>query len=147
MCHINSVSSPAGSGGVYAKTKRLQKKIHFEVAWRKRWFVLRQGRMSGNPDVLEYYRNSHSKKPIRVIDLNECEVGKHSGSNVIKKEFQNNFVFIVKTTYRTFYLVAKSEEEMQVWVHHITQICNFGHLEDGTGRNGKTDDDDDDDDD
>ncbi|XP_048370766.1 GRB2-associated-binding protein 3 isoform X1 [Sphaerodactylus townsendi] len=101
-------------------------------AWRKRWFVLRQGRMSGNPDVLEYYRNSHSKKPIRVIDLNECEVEKHSGSNVIKKEFQNNFVFIVKTTYRTFYLVAKSEEEMQVWVRHITQICNFGHLEDGT---------------
>ncbi|XP_028570829.1 GRB2-associated-binding protein 3 isoform X1 [Podarcis muralis] len=101
-------------------------------AWRKRWFVLRQGRMSGNPDVLEYYRNSHSKKPIRVIDLNECEVVKHSGSSFIKKEFQNNFVFIVKTTYRTFYLVAKSEEEMQAWVHHITQICNFGHLEDGT---------------
>ncbi|XP_062998175.1 GRB2-associated-binding protein 3 [Elgaria multicarinata webbii] len=101
-------------------------------AWRKRWFVLRQGRMSGNPDVLEYYRNSHSKKPIRVIDLNECEVVKHSGSNFIKKEFQNNFVFVVKTTYRTFYLVAKSEEEMQLWVHHITQICNFGHLEDGT---------------
>uniref|UniRef100_A0ACB8FXB1 GRB2-associated-binding protein 3 n=1 Tax=Sphaerodactylus townsendi TaxID=933632 RepID=A0ACB8FXB1_9SAUR len=110
-----------------------------DLAWRKRWFVLRQGRMSGNPDVLEYYRNSHSKKPIRVIDLNECEVEKHSGSNVIKKEFQNNFVFIVKTTYRTFYLVAKSEEEMQVWVRHITQICNFGHLEDGTGKNGKMD--------
>ncbi|XP_053129908.1 GRB2-associated-binding protein 3 isoform X2 [Hemicordylus capensis] len=88
--------------------------------------------MSGNPDVLEYYRSSHSKKPIRVIDLNECEVGKHSGSNIIKKEFQNNFVFVVKTTVRTFYLVAKSEEEMQVWMHHITQICNFGQLEDGT---------------
>ncbi|XP_061455066.1 GRB2-associated-binding protein 3 isoform X2 [Rhineura floridana] len=102
------------------------------MAWRKRWFVLRQGRMSGNPDVLEYYRNSHSKKPIRAIDLNECEVVKHSGSSFIKKEFQKNFVFIVKTTYRSFYLVAKSEEEMQAWVHHITQICNFGHLEDGT---------------
>uniref|UniRef100_A0A8C6Z3V4 GRB2 associated binding protein 3 n=1 Tax=Nothoprocta perdicaria TaxID=30464 RepID=A0A8C6Z3V4_NOTPE len=102
-------------------------------AWRKRWFVLRRGRMSGNPDVLEYYRNNHSKKPIRVIDLNECEVLKHSGPNFIKKEFQNNFVFIVRTTYRTFYLVAKTEEEMQIWVHNISQICNFGHLEDGTG--------------
>ncbi|XP_066496360.1 GRB2-associated-binding protein 3 [Tiliqua scincoides] len=101
-------------------------------AWRKRWFVLRQGRMSGNPDVLEYYRNSHSKKPIRVINLNECEVAKHSGSNFIKKEFQNNSVFVVKTTDRAFYLVAKSEAEMQAWMHHITQICNFGHLEDGT---------------
>ncbi|NXO40243.1 GAB3 protein, partial [Locustella ochotensis] len=102
-------------------------------AWRKRWFVLRRGRMSGNPDVLEYYRNSHARKPIRIIDLNECEVLKHSGPNFIKKEFQNNFVFIVRTTYRTFYLVAKTEEEMQVWVHNISQICNFGHLEDGTG--------------
>lgn len=90
--------------------------------------------MSGNPDVLEYYRNNHSKKPIRIIDLNECEVLKHSGPNFIKKEFQNNFVFIVRTTYRTFYLVAKTEEEMQIWVHNISQICNFGHLEDGTGR-------------
>lgn len=103
-------------------------------AWRKRWFVLRRGRMSGNPDVLEYYRSSHAKKPIRTIDLNECQVLKHSGPNFIRKEFQNNFVFIVRTTYRTFYLVAKTEEEMQVWVHNISQICNFGHLEDGTGR-------------
>ncbi|XP_066058816.1 GRB2-associated-binding protein 3 isoform X2 [Chamaea fasciata] len=102
-------------------------------AWRKRWFVLRRGRMSGNPDVLEYYRNSHAKKPIRTIDLNECEVLRHSGPNFIRKEFQNNFVFIVRTTYRTFYLVAKTEEEMQAWVHNISQICNFGHLEDGTG--------------
>ncbi|XP_043913151.1 GRB2-associated-binding protein 3 [Protopterus annectens] len=101
-------------------------------AWRKRWFVLRSGRMSGNPDVLEYYRNNTSKKPIRVINLSECEVRKHSGLNFVKKEFQNNCVFIVKTTYRTFYLVAKTEKEMQTWVDTISQICNFGPLDDGT---------------
>ncbi|XP_053773583.1 GRB2-associated-binding protein 3 isoform X3 [Desmodus rotundus] len=100
-------------------------------AWRKRWFVLRRGRMSGNPDVLEYYRNKHSSKPIRVIDLSECAVWKHSGPGFVRKEFQNNFVFIVKTTSRTFYLVAKTEEEMQVWVYSITQVCNFGQLEGG----------------
>ncbi|XP_054428206.1 GRB2-associated-binding protein 3 [Pteronotus mesoamericanus] len=98
-------------------------------AWRKRWFVLRRGRMSGNPDVLEYYRNKHSSKPIRVIDLSECAVWKHAGPGFVRKEFQNNFVFIVKTTSRTFYLVAKTEEEMQVWVYSITQVCNFGPLE------------------
>ncbi|XP_058391022.1 GRB2-associated-binding protein 3 isoform X1 [Diceros bicornis minor] len=100
-------------------------------AWRKRWFVLRRGRMSGNPDVLEYYRNKRSSKPIRVIDLSECAVCKHAGPGFVRKEFQNNFVFIVKTTSRTFYLVAKTEEEMQVWVHSISQVCNFSHLEDG----------------
>ncbi|KAF6390019.1 GRB2 associated binding protein 3 [Rhinolophus ferrumequinum] len=100
-------------------------------AWRKRWFVLRRGRLSGNPDVLEYYRNKHSSKPIRVIDLSECAVWKHAGPGFVRKEFQNNFVFIVKTTSRTFYLVAKTEEEMHVWVHSISQVCNLGNLEDG----------------
>ncbi|XP_006876895.1 PREDICTED: GRB2-associated-binding protein 3 isoform X2 [Chrysochloris asiatica] len=102
-------------------------------AWRKRWFVLRRGRMSGNPDVLEYYRNKHSSKPIRAIDLSECAVWKHVGPGFVRKEFQNNFVFIVKTAARTFYLVAKTEEEMQVWVHSISQVCNLCHLEDGAG--------------
>lgn len=46
-------------------------------AWKKRWFVLRSGRLSGDPDVLEYYKNDHAKKPIRVIDLNLCEQVKH----------------------------------------------------------------------
>ncbi|XP_073918721.1 GRB2-associated-binding protein 3 isoform X2 [Castor canadensis] len=99
-------------------------------AWRKRWFVLRRGRMSGNPDVLEYYRNKHSNKPIRVIDLSECAVWRHAGPGFVRKEFQNHFVFIVKTTSRTFYLVAKTEEEMQVWVRSISQVCNLSHLED-----------------
>ncbi|XP_057350717.1 GRB2-associated-binding protein 3-like isoform X2 [Manis pentadactyla] len=100
-------------------------------AWRKRWFVLRQGRMSGDPNVLEYYRNKHSSKPIRAIDLSECAVWKHVGPGFVRKEFQNNFVFIVKTTSRTFYLVANTEVEMQVWVYSITQVCNLGHLEGG----------------
>ncbi|XP_078544889.1 GRB2-associated-binding protein 3 isoform X1 [Lissotriton helveticus] len=101
-------------------------------AWRKRWFVLRRGRMSGNPDVLEYYKTNSAKKPIRVIDLNECEVQTHTGLNIVKKEFQNHYIFVVKTTFRTFYLVAKTEEEMQNWVLSISRICNFGHLKDGT---------------
>lgn len=102
-------------------------------AWRKRWFVLRRGRMSGSPDVLEYYRTKHSSKPIRVIDLSECAVCKHVGPGFVRKEFQNNFVFIVKTALRTFYLVAKTEVEMLVWVYSISQVCNFGQLEDGAG--------------
>ncbi|XP_039078626.1 GRB2-associated-binding protein 3 isoform X2 [Hyaena hyaena] len=100
-------------------------------AWRKRWFVLRRGRMSGSPDVLEYYRTKHSSKPIRVIDLSECAVCRHVGPGFVRKEFQNNFVFIVKTTSRTFYLVAKTEVEMLAWVYSISQVCNFGQLDDG----------------
>ncbi|XP_023376423.1 GRB2-associated-binding protein 3 [Pteropus vampyrus] len=101
-------------------------------AWRKRWFVLRRGRMSGNPDVLEYYRNKHSSKPIRVIDLNECAVWKHAGPGFVRKEFVNHFVFTVKTASRTYYLVAKTEVEMLVWIHSISEVCNLVNVEDGT---------------
>lgn len=47
--------------------------VFTQQSWKKRWFVLRSGRLTGDPDVLEYYKNDHTKKPIRVIDLNLCE--------------------------------------------------------------------------
>uniref|UniRef100_A0A1A8IVS6 GRB2-associated binding protein 3 n=1 Tax=Nothobranchius kuhntae TaxID=321403 RepID=A0A1A8IVS6_NOTKU len=98
-------------------------------AWRKRWFVLRRGRMCGNPDVLEYYQNKNSKKPIRTIDLKECEVEMLNGQLRIKRDFHEKHLFVVKTSSRIFYLVAKTEEEMNSWIKSISQICHFGSLE------------------
>ncbi|XP_072231404.1 GRB2-associated-binding protein 3 isoform X1 [Leuresthes tenuis] len=98
-------------------------------AWRKRWFVLRRGRMSGNPDVLEYYQSKNSKKPIRTIDLTECEVEMLHGQLRIKRDFHGKHLFVVKTSFRVFYLVAKTEEEMNSWISSISQICHFGSLE------------------
>ncbi|XP_068601011.1 GRB2-associated-binding protein 3 [Brachionichthys hirsutus] len=99
-------------------------------AWRKRWFVLRRGRMSGNPDVLEYYQSSSSKKPIRVIDLKECEVEMLNGQVRTKRDFHGKHLFVVKTSSRVFYLVAKTEEEMNSWIGSISQICHIGSPED-----------------
>ncbi|XP_029304844.1 GRB2-associated-binding protein 3 isoform X4 [Cottoperca gobio] len=99
-------------------------------AWRKRWFVLRRGRMSGNPDVLEYFQSKNSKKPIRSIDLKECEVEMLNGQLRIKRDFHGKHLFVVKTSFRVFYLVAKTEEEMNSWISSISQICQFGSLED-----------------
>ncbi|XP_070773838.1 GRB2-associated-binding protein 3 isoform X2 [Enoplosus armatus] len=99
-------------------------------AWRKRWFVLRRGRMSGNPDVLEYYQSKSSKKPIRIIDLKECEVEMLNGPLRIKRDFHGKHLFVVKTSSRIFYLVAKTEEEMHSWISSISQICQFGSLDD-----------------
>ncbi|XP_019903412.1 GRB2-associated-binding protein 3 isoform X2 [Esox lucius] len=88
--------------------------------------------MSGNPDVLEYYRNKTSKKPIRIIDLKECEVHMQMEQRLVKREFENQPLFIIKTLSRIFYLVAKTEEEMNSWVSQIREICHFGPLDDGT---------------
>ncbi|XP_068121016.1 GRB2-associated-binding protein 2-like [Hyperolius riggenbachi] len=87
--------------------------------------------MSGDPDVLEYYKNDHSKKPIRVINLSCCEQV-DSGLTFNKKELQDSFVFDIKTSDRTFYLVAETEEEMNKWVRSICQICGFNQSDEGT---------------
>lgn len=92
--------------------------------------MLRRGRMSGNPDVLEYYQSKNSKKPIRTIDLKECEVEMLNGQLRIKRDFNGKHLFVVKTTFRVFYLVAKTEEEMNSWISQISQISQFGSLED-----------------
>uniref|UniRef100_A0A8C1Z8J2 PH domain-containing protein n=1 Tax=Cyprinus carpio TaxID=7962 RepID=A0A8C1Z8J2_CYPCA len=97
-------------------------------SWRKRWFVLRRGRMSGNPDVLEYYRSKSSRKPIRTIDLQECEVTIEAEVRPTKRQYQNQHLFVVKTATRIFYLLAKTAEEMNIWVQNIGQICTFGGL-------------------
>ncbi|XP_054610093.1 GRB2-associated-binding protein 3 isoform X2 [Dunckerocampus dactyliophorus] len=105
------------------------KRTRAMFAWRKRWFVLRRGRMSGNPDVLEYYQSKSSKKPIRTIDLKECEVEMLNGQLGIKRDFGEKHLFVVKTSARIFYLVAKTEEEMNSWISSISHICQFGNQE------------------
>ncbi|NWS98703.1 GAB2 protein, partial [Mionectes macconnelli] len=100
-------------------------------AWKKRWFVLRSGRMSGDPDVLEYYKNDHSKKPLRVINLNFCEQV-DAGLTFNKKELQDSYIFDIKTSDRTFYLVAETEDDMNKWVRSICQICGFKQSEENT---------------
>ncbi|XP_019379987.1 PREDICTED: GRB2-associated-binding protein 2 [Gavialis gangeticus] len=87
--------------------------------------------MSGDPDVLEYYKNDHSKKPLRVINLNFCEQV-DAGLTFNKKELQDSYVFDIKTSDRTFYLVAETEEDMNKWVRSICQICGFNQSEENT---------------
>lgn len=100
-----------------------EKKLR-RYAWKKRWFILRSGRLTGDPDVLEYYKNDHAKKPIRVIDLNLCEQV-DAGLTFNKKDLEHSFIFDIKTIDRIFYLVADTEEEMNKWVRCICDICGF----------------------
>ncbi|XP_029356121.1 GRB2-associated-binding protein 1 isoform X2 [Echeneis naucrates] len=105
-----------------------EKKLR-RYAWKKRWFVLRSGRLSGDPDVLEYYKNDHAKKPIRVIDLNLCEQV-DAGLTFNKKDLEHSFIFDIKTIDRVFYLVADTEDEMNKWVRCICDICGFNPTDD-----------------
>uniref|UniRef100_A0A2K5RSL1 GRB2 associated binding protein family member 4 n=1 Tax=Cebus imitator TaxID=2715852 RepID=A0A2K5RSL1_CEBIM len=106
-------------------------------AWRKCWFILRRGQTSSDPDVLEYYKNDGSKKPLRTINLNLCEqldVGVTLNFN--RKELQKGYMFDIKTRERTFYLVAETREDMNKWAWSICQICGFRQVEESTGSLG-----------
>lgn len=95
--------------------------------------MLRSGRLTGDPDVLEYYKNDHAKKPIRIIDLNLCQQV-DAGLTFNKKEFENSYIFDINTIDRIFYLVADSEDEMNKWVRCICDICGFNPTEEGESR-------------
>ncbi|XP_048189659.1 GRB2-associated-binding protein 1 isoform X3 [Perognathus longimembris pacificus] len=139
LCQLVT-SRPGGGGdvwGLVAAWWSLSGDIHFLAfsesfrgmwAWKRRWFVLRSGRLTGDPDVLEYYKNDHAKKPIRIIDLNLCQQV-DAGLTFNKKEFENSYIFDINTIDRIFYLVADSEEEMNKWVRCICDICGFNPTE------------------
>ncbi|XP_051939607.1 GRB2-associated-binding protein 1 isoform X6 [Hippocampus zosterae] len=111
-----------------------EKKLR-RYAWKKRWFMLRSGRLTGDPDVLEYYKNDHAKKPIRVIDLNLCEQV-DAGLTFNKKDLEHSFIFDIKTIDRVFYLVADTEEEMNKWVRCICDICGFNPTDEEAAKAG-----------
>ncbi|KAG7218581.1 hypothetical protein INR49_020166 [Caranx melampygus] len=105
-----------------------EKKLR-RYAWKRRWFVLRSGRLSGEPDVLQYYKNQQSRQPIRTINLNLCEQV-DAGLSFTKKELESSFVFDLRTEERTWYLVAESEEDMNRWVSSICLLCGFNPTDD-----------------
>ncbi|XP_078261220.1 GRB2-associated-binding protein 1 isoform X6 [Rhinoraja longicauda] len=113
-----------------------EKKLR-RYAWKKRWFILRSGRLTGDPDVLEYYKNDHAKKPIRVIDLNLCEQV-DAGLSFNKKDLENSYIFDIKTIDRVFYLVADTEEEMNKWVRCICDICGFNPTDEDAVKSSNT---------
>ncbi|XP_033839936.1 GRB2-associated-binding protein 1-like [Periophthalmus magnuspinnatus] len=105
-----------------------EKKLR-RYAWKRRWFVLRSGRLSGEPDMLQYYKNPHSRRPIRSINLNLCEQV-DAGLSFTKKELQSSFVFDLRTQERVWYLVAESEKDMNHWVSSICLLCGFNPTDD-----------------
>ncbi|XP_026178138.1 GRB2-associated-binding protein 1-like [Mastacembelus armatus] len=105
-----------------------EKKLR-RYAWKRRWFVLRSGRLTGEPDVLQYYKNQHSRRPIGTINMNRCEQV-DAGLSFTKKELENSYVFDLRTEERTWYLVAESEEDMNRWVSSICLLCGFNPTDD-----------------
>ncbi|XP_012658715.1 ATP-dependent zinc metalloprotease YME1L1-like [Otolemur garnettii] len=100
-------------------------------AWKECWFVLWEGKTIGGLDVLQYHQNDHDSKPLGSINLQSCE---QVDVDVTRKELHGNYMFDIKTSERTFYLMAETWEERNKWVQNIAQICGFTEIEKTTVR-------------
>ncbi|KAG7089437.1 hypothetical protein E1B28_011122 [Marasmius oreades] len=90
------------------KTGYLWKKGERRKTWKKRWFVLR-------PAHLAYYKTAAEYQLLRLLDLSDV----HSCTKVSLKRHDNAFGLV--SPVRTFYLQAKTSEELQAWVQAIEE--------------------------
>lgn len=71
--------------------------------WKHRWFVLKRNELS-------YYRTQTDPTPIRTIDLQEC-------SDCARDHIHNrDNCFRLVLTWRTFYLICETEQELHEWM-------------------------------
>mmetsp|Transcript_147349 Transcript_147349/g.270669 ORF Transcript_147349/g.270669 Transcript_147349/m.270669 type:complete len:241 (-) Transcript_147349:54-776(-) len=90
----------------------LLKKSKVLKTWRKRWFVL-------TPQYLCAFKTeSDQQKVTEFIYMNEC-----SSVKSVDQETGKENSFCVITPARTFFLIASSPAEKEVWMDDITNHC------------------------
>lgn len=89
--------------------------------WRRRWFVLRPSGQVPQQYVLEYYTDQTYRKLKGTIDLDQCD----QVDAGLEVDTKSKFMFDVKTSKRTYYLVADSEAIMNKWVDCICNVCGL----------------------
>lgn len=92
---------------IASKEGFLTKQGAIHKSWKRRWFVT-------NRNILKYYNERGDKKPIRVLDLQQAEEALRN--NTCGKPNAFSLVF----PFRTFFLYADSEAEMQEWIDLLT---------------------------
>nr|XP_027205675.1 GRB2-associated-binding protein 3-like [Dermatophagoides pteronyssinus] len=96
----------------------------WKTKWRRRWFVLKPSGQIPGQYVLEYYTDSTCKKLKGQIDLDQCEQVDAGLQLEIRKQNYDN-MFDLRTSRRTYYLVAGCEDEMNKWVECICSVCGL----------------------
>ncbi|CAD6218893.1 GSCOCG00011489001-RA-CDS [Cotesia congregata] len=86
---------------------KMSKKFHH---WNKRWFIFDRKRKT-----LSYYSDNSSKKTRGLIYFQSIEEVYVDHMNTVRSP-QPSLTFIIKTSTRTYHLMAPSSEAMRVWV-------------------------------
>ncbi|KAI9027607.1 hypothetical protein CLU79DRAFT_717107 [Phycomyces nitens] len=96
----------------------LRKKGEKRRTWKKRWFVLRTTKLAMYKDDKEY-------KLLRIIDLHEI----HSVVQVTSKN-KYKYVFAIITPKRMYYVQAKDQNDMDIWLDNIEKAKQESKLYD-----------------
>ncbi|WWC70526.1 uncharacterized protein I206_104477 [Kwoniella pini CBS 10737] len=91
------------------KSGYLWKKQERRKAWKKRWFVLRTGKLA-------YYKDEKEYSLKKVIDLHDV----HTVAPVTVKKNPHSFGIV--TPKRTFFAKASSQDDMEEWVRAINGV-------------------------
>ncbi|WVQ96761.1 hypothetical protein IAU59_003868 [Kwoniella sp. CBS 9459] len=91
------------------KSGYLYKKQERRKAWKKRWFVLRTGKLA-------YYKDEKEYSLKRVLDLHDV----HTVAPVTVKKHPHSFGIV--TPKRTFFAKGSSQDDMEEWVRAINGV-------------------------
>eukprot|EP00761_Pharyngomonas_kirbyi_P003451 gb/GECH01003455.1/.p1 GENE.gb/GECH01003455.1/~~gb/GECH01003455.1/.p1 ORF type:complete len:933 (+),score=238.12 gb/GECH01003455.1/:1-2799(+) len=91
------------SGYLYKEGKKIK-------SWKRRWFVIRDGKLS-------YYAGIQENRPLRVIDLYDARVSEAPE----KENAQRLYCFQVNTPKRIYYMCASSEDDRYDWMTSINR--------------------------
>uniref|UniRef100_A0A1D1XMA7 Pleckstrin y domain-containing protein 1 n=1 Tax=Anthurium amnicola TaxID=1678845 RepID=A0A1D1XMA7_9ARAE len=111
----SSSSSPEDGGGVefWHSPERvgwLNKQGEYIKTWRRRWFVLKQGKLFWFKDAAV----TRASRPRGVIPVGTCLTVK-GAEDVLGRDF----AFELSTSQETMYFIADSEKEKEEWINSI----------------------------
>jgi len=113
--------------GWMVKSPPLETKPHipgyslFKAKWRRRWFVLQQGKLP-RQYLLNYYQDDTKKKLKGTIALDDCEQVEHG---LVDRKGNYDFMFSINTRSRSYFLAVDSRKEMDTWVNMVCKACGL----------------------
>lgn len=93
----------------------------FKARWRRRWFVLQQGKLP-RQYLLNYFTDETKKRLKGSIALDECEQVEHG---LVDRKGNYDFMFSINTRSRIYFLAVDTEKEMDTWVNMVCKACGL----------------------
>jgi len=93
----------------------------FKAKWRRRWFVLQQGKLP-RQYLLNYYTDDTKKRLKGTIPLDDCEQVEHG---LVDRKGNYDYMFSINTRSRSYFLAVDSRREMDTWVNMVCKACGL----------------------